>query len=815
MVHALIALALAVGPALVEWEPPAMQALRQQVAQEAERLKQQLASAESGADYTRLLHRKLTTDCSLAPLVLQEDAAAFVAAAAAGREPPDLLRLLRVEYGPEPVHSEWACAGGREKGVARIAAALRAWTTSAGASAMLVDTCMLASAPGESAPCIRWSCVSGSSDAAQSGETVSVPMWYEPCLEARDLDWPLSPTGIEIRWDTKGASVWAAGKTLHSESWGPAPAFNNPNDLYAVFDALRARASADHEVKAGKGEDIAGADDVVVRRLVRTDRSVVRTETWTFQGDRLQEWRIDQPSLRLVHRSPHAFEIKQQVEGQDSGPPLVLTPQSVLAHPSEGLRCTIAFRAPQPGRDALPDGAGPGSVVPDRVRLESGGRLVAMSSVLACMSAEGADGRMQAQRVAQVWQSAAAAAASERLHDMSLAEAACAAGDLAATRAALARARARNHADGVPGAWDAANAAVCVRRLEEHGHHGEAEIVANEEWLPMVLAMDAEQRLACAGAALRHGSYALAFVVVNALAQADGGVDALVDREWMLCDEWVTERARRTGAPPPCDGSWVKPDLRALHAVVERALERVADAELRSALRMGGCAALNRVPSAKLSASSQVERSSFGQADAQLAALVDHGIGEFSMRTDGKQPSVVLAHARFRHRVARALAAPVPTDHERARMAELTHTFALAARDATLEELRRRGVPASLALAAAAMSAAEMQRRAPLLGNPFEPALLRMPAREIPSAEEARLVTLAGAGAAGAMRALEAELAVRASSGISFGRRAPGDDPDTQAVAPPPDPLLRFAQQVSAVMVNAAWSALRQWHARE
>lgn len=811
MVHALTTWALVACWAALVPEPPAMQALRLQVAQEAERLKQQLTTLETGANYSRLLHRKLMVDCSLAPLMLQEDAAAFVAAVAAGREPPDLLRLLRVEYGPAPVRAEWLCEGGREHGAERIARALRPWAlVGQASSAFLVNTCSAVSAPGESAPFIRWVCVARSD--GEGRDTAAMPLWYEPCLDARDLDWPLSPSGIEVRWNAAEGTILAGEDVLHSESWSAAPAFNNPDDLYAVFDALRARNCEDYEVRSAPVATFGSAESgpaqsSIVRRLTREDGSAVRTETWIFEGERLAEWRMDQAPLRLVHRSPQAFEIKQQVEGEDSGQPQLLIPESVLMHPSGGLRCTIEFREADPSRD----GVGAGAALPAHMRFECAGRTVASARILAVAVGQGSQGIDRVVGAAQKWRADSATSTAERLHDMSAAEAACASGDIVAIRAALERAGTRNQLDHVPESWNLANIATCVRRLEEHGHHAAAESLALEGWLPAVLALDSEERDSNARTALRHGSHALSYAVVGPLSQADGSVDAVVDQEWAASDEWAVERARLVGALPPCNAAALSTEHSALLGVIGRALAHIPDAEVRAALAGGACAALTRAQESGL----QMRQFAAEHAEAQLTALVMHRVGELAPPASGTRASPVLAYARFRHRVSQALDESPPSSLERAQMHELNQTFALAARDVTLEELRRRGVPQMLAIPAANAALVETQGMEPLMGNPFAPALLHLPMHALPSPELARRAITSNAGLAPAMRGLDAEVAVRKACAIPFGRRAPDDGTDASDVVQPPDPTVRFAHQVSSAVVKAAWSALRNWYARE
>jgi hypothetical protein len=455
---------------------PATEALVRQVALEAERLRESLEHAERVADYAPLLERKLTVDGSLMAALLLEDAAEFREAVAAGREPRGLLRALCVEFGDAGLLAEWS----HPEGPAWVSEALRCWSARpGGVAACRAASASLHAADGEQAPWISWTVeAEGEPGAPRMSATAH---WHEPCLENTRLDWPLEPRALVVGWNESGAWLRTDGGAAWTESWPAEAIFNNPPELYALFDALRWRRAGDARTTSAAPDERAPAatapPGVVTRTLRRRDGSLVRREHWEWTGSSLRRLRIEQPPLRLLHHAPLAFDLHQVVEGEPSAPTQAVHPSAVLAHPAGGMSIEVSFRSPTAERDAVECEA-IGATVPERIELRCGDVPRALVEIRGVAAGYSAEGRARARRVLEGWQADEAASMRHRQRMAEDALAACSRGDALAVHAVCDALGALSRADGVPPQWTNANRRIAQRHLVETGFEAEAAALA-------------------------------------------------------------------------------------------------------------------------------------------------------------------------------------------------------------------------------------------------------------------------------------------------------------------------------------------------
>jgi hypothetical protein len=623
---------------------------------------------------------------------------------------------------------------------------------------------------------------------------------------------------------------------VHSEIWPEQPRFNNPDDVYALFDLLRTRNCADQWFKRLETAPttLSGSSDSeaegIVRTLNRADGSPVRRERWEFQSGRLVCLHIQQWPLGLQHRAPHEFELRQSVQGVDEGSIQTVQPQSVLVFPA--LTYRIDFRSVDPARDSLeePSMRSASATVPARVRITADGRTVALCEFKGSAAGVGQAGAARVQRALHAWSAAGAERAAMRAQDMMLAEGACASGDVAQIHLALANAARRNVEDGVPGVMAATNAEVCVRRLEEAGHHGAAAVVVTNDWLPAVMAQPVADRVVLAAHALESGCAALGRAVAGPLADATPEVEELL--EW---GEFWRMRPPLIAMPLSscaldCQTSLLpqpsKAFLEAIGGVLGAEPQR-ADGALSSPLanafeRCAAWAVLEAANQGIVPGPIQIERAS-----QDLRAALRSGRGELSAEWLAHPANWCVACHRFSRRVVRALRVPTPPDQERHHLREAMFTFARAGSGVVRDLAEELQLSAAHAKEAATLVLEALQTDAELAGNAFEPRFLRWPVptgqavdsaapnQQLPShADASDAIRAAVKGQAG-IRALLAEQEVRQQSRVSFGRRMP-TDANEAAIAqsePPPDPERRRTGQLADAATGAARNAFGAWYA--
>ena len=384
----------------------AVDRLRAAVQLDALQLRAQLDQEESGQSWSELLAHKTTVDSALAPLHLIRDAMESLTASSVG---VDLLRSFRTEWRDEPVVAEWSHPDGAD----RVRRSLATWlpmpppghpstsNTSANgdfASQQTLHIQVLTGSDawvgGDAPPIIAWTI-----DAlwAESGPALHARSWWRiPIVEPMHLDFPISPNGLDLWLDSKGARLHDDRGNTHTETWLPAPLFNNPPDMYALFDGLRLMCAKDATLvpRHGASKQRSHDDSLAVlvptpadmndrpgtaprailriRTVTRADGTPVRTERWTWSGDHLQSVVIDQSPVRLLHHSDRSVEIVTEVDGVESSRAPHRS-QSEIVHFQHGARLAIAFRSADPARDDVAVNE-PGAMVPDRMVLSVDGR---------------------------------------------------------------------------------------------------------------------------------------------------------------------------------------------------------------------------------------------------------------------------------------------------------------------------------------------------------------------------------------------------------------------------------------------------------
>ena len=384
----------------------AVDRLRTAVQLDALQLRAQLDQEESGQSWSALLAHKTTVDSALAPLHLIRDAMESLTAGSVG---VDLLRSFRTEWRDEPMVAEWSHPDSTE----RVRRSLATWlpmplsghpstsNTPANGDFISQQTLHIQVLTGSDAwvgsdapPTIAWTMDALWGD---SGPALHARSWWRiPIAEPMRLDFPISPDGLDLWLDSKGARLHDDRGNTHAETWLPAPLFNNPPDIYALFDGLRLICAKDAATVPRHGASNHGSHDeslavlaptptdmkdrpdtapraiLRIRTITRADGTPVRTERWTWSQDHLQSVVIDQSPVRLVHHSDRSVEIVTEVDGVESS----RTPhrsQSEIVHFRHGARLAIAFRPADPTRDdvAVND---PNATVPDRMVLSVDGR---------------------------------------------------------------------------------------------------------------------------------------------------------------------------------------------------------------------------------------------------------------------------------------------------------------------------------------------------------------------------------------------------------------------------------------------------------
>lgn len=284
--------------------------LREAVEREAARLRASLDAAEQGQDYSGLVRRKLTVDAALVPLHLVRDAIEF----AGGQEDCDLLRSLRAEWRPDRPRSRWSHAGAADRARRSLASALG---IGPGGTLRLHARMALVGWNGTDAPpLVDWQ-VEGTVE-GPGPAVVARCIRVLPAFDAEHVGFPLPCTGFELRWDGHGARYADDGGTHHEERWRPDACFDNPADVYAVFDGLRLAGSGDRGCRAAAtaADEVRSMPISSVRTIDRADGTELRRERWDWEGDALRSIEWTQAELSVLHRSPQAALIVAEEGGE-------------------------------------------------------------------------------------------------------------------------------------------------------------------------------------------------------------------------------------------------------------------------------------------------------------------------------------------------------------------------------------------------------------------------------------------------------------------------------------------------------------------
>lgn len=344
-----------------------MVALRRELERQATALRSALESDERGRDWSELLERRRSVDGLLLPLHLARDA---VRASMREDAPIDLLAVLRIEWQDGAAVERWSHPDAR----ARARAAVAAWAPAGGGTWIEATSGSDAWVGCDAPATLRWT---AEARPGPDGAAVDARCWWGfPAVAQARLDFPLPTDGIALRWDDAGASYRDDRGGAHDERWHPQPIFNNPPDLYAVFDSLRIVRAPDAPVRAeARDAEAAGAadiGDVVTRTVMRPDGRVLAVERWQWDGGRLREISIDLRPRMLRHHAERGVEIATEVEGTV----LDRTPYRATSDIEDlprGATLVLSFRDPLADADRVAAGAGEAATVPDRLEWLVGG----------------------------------------------------------------------------------------------------------------------------------------------------------------------------------------------------------------------------------------------------------------------------------------------------------------------------------------------------------------------------------------------------------------------------------------------------------
>ena len=284
--------------------------LREAVEREAARLRATLDAAERSQDFDGLVRRKLAVDAALTPLHLVRDALEL----ASGSEDCDLLRSLRAEWRAGEPSARWSHAGATERARRTIAEALRIGP--GGRIRMRARVALLRWNGIEAPASVDWE-IDGAS--LPTGPAVTARcIRVLPALDPALVGFPLPTSGFTIRWDPSGASYEDDAGARHEERWADDAGFDNPVDLYAVFDGLRLERSGDRHCRpvASAADEVPSEPIASVRSIERADGTVLRHERWNWDGSALRTVEWSQPALSLLHRSPQRALIVTEAEGE-------------------------------------------------------------------------------------------------------------------------------------------------------------------------------------------------------------------------------------------------------------------------------------------------------------------------------------------------------------------------------------------------------------------------------------------------------------------------------------------------------------------
>ena len=387
----------------------AVERLRAAVQLDALQLRMQLDQEESGRDWNALLAHKVTVDSALAPLHLIRDAMDSLANGSPG---VDLLRSFRTEWRDDAVIANWSHPDGAE----RARRSLAAWAPMSPRRGLPAE---IGTAADEERSVLRIEVQTGSEswvncdappmigwtiDAAweATGAALHARSWWRiPIAEPMRIDFPLAPDGLDIWLNSTGARLRDDRGNTHAETWEPVPIFNNPPDIYAVFDALRLVGAKDYllvnrqesspsnntmtAVVAAPSNAATQIDDFTapiatlrIRTITRTDGTLLRTERWSWIGNELRSVVIDQSPVRLMHHSEQGVEIVTELEGVEASRTPHRARSEIVQFPL-GARIAIAFRSADPERDRVAKDE-MNATVPDRMALIVDGRCRAWAT---------------------------------------------------------------------------------------------------------------------------------------------------------------------------------------------------------------------------------------------------------------------------------------------------------------------------------------------------------------------------------------------------------------------------------------------------
>jgi len=194
---------------------------------------------------------------------------------------------------------------------------------------------------------------------------------YEPYMLNQDVLFPVHPEGTTFRW-TKGElsftehdTAFHADESLQDEL----PNFNNPVEIYGLFDSLRLYPHLLGHTKTTSTLAVLPGDDMnLSSELVRYDGRCMRTASIAFNTGYVQSISIDQPSLMLLHRNSECYTISKNADNMVYEE-IEFQPSSLVEYLPKGRHIDIMFRHSEDPQKAL-------QVVPSSIDITRQGHRV-------------------------------------------------------------------------------------------------------------------------------------------------------------------------------------------------------------------------------------------------------------------------------------------------------------------------------------------------------------------------------------------------------------------------------------------------------
>lgn len=238
---------------------------------------------------------------------------------------------------------------------------------------------------GEVPVTVSWRCSVNATQAAAAAE------WAEPWTSAMQVAFPLDPTTVAVWWSPAGCAVASGGDSV-DEWWdGAPPALAATVDLYDLLSSMRSwHWCSAKPVAPPQPQEIPaeppGSWQHEVRWEVLSGGQLNRTVTHRIDGaGTLRAITIEQAEFTVTRRPLEKYSFSRSRAGAPDAPSQPTTSVNEEWHPEVdltrwpgGARIHIIMRDVLPtvdsGLSTSVDGVA--QVVPDRIEIHSGGRLI-------------------------------------------------------------------------------------------------------------------------------------------------------------------------------------------------------------------------------------------------------------------------------------------------------------------------------------------------------------------------------------------------------------------------------------------------------